>query len=394
MAPGCASCPSRRGATERLRPRLRAGGFGTRELVEDMISSRGLQRRRASPADLGLHRLAPARCGGRPKTCGRPRIRTRTSNCAHSAAKSWMSASSMRAHHHRAGRQSVDRPRPAPLVNGSPASPPPSASGRRWITPMGTHDPHAAADARVAAYWASFLGCTPEQLETSGTWVGQHAGLDDYQGVYLLRRGESCVVSAPAPLLATVTARLAGLPAASSFDVSRMRHLFGDAIERIVGPAWQGYLRADDFRPAVRPNVRQLTVTDDPALRRLAEACQRAGVGANWDWQGRAGSFRRFHWGSTRRGGYGRAARRNPAAHRHHHPSRLSRPGSRSQRGERHRRVWACGSAWYRAIRRWRRTAPSVAIARALGFSQYAATLAVRPLAAGCLVARRAGLNW
>src|SRR6476469_6587331 len=155
------------------------------------------------------------------------------------------------------------------------AKPSGSASRRRWITCMATNDAHASADERVAAYWAGFLGCAPEQLETPGTWVGPHAdaGLADYQGVYLLRRGESCVVSVPVPLLAMVTAQLAGLPAASSFDIARLRHLFGHTIERIVGPAWQGYLRADDFRPAAKQNVRQLAATDGPALRRLEEAC-------------------------------------------------------------------------------------------------------------------------
>src|SRR5690348_4455944 len=95
-----------------------------------------------------------------------------------------------------------------------------SASRRRWTIPMATNDARVSADARVAAYWAAFLGCTPEQLETPETWVGPHAnaGLGDYRGVYLLRRGESCVVSIPAPLLAMVTAQLAGLPAASTFD--------------------------------------------------------------------------------------------------------------------------------------------------------------------------------
>src|SRR6185437_12086956 len=107
-----------------------------------------------------------------------------------------------------------------------------------------------------------------EQLEAPGTWVGPHAGLEDYQGAYLLRRSEACIVSVPAPLLALVTTQLAGLPAASSFDTTRLRQIFGNAIERFVGPAWQGYLRADDFTPAARPNVRQLAPADDPVLRR------------------------------------------------------------------------------------------------------------------------------
>jgi GNAT superfamily N-acetyltransferase len=242
---------------------------------------------------------------------------------------------------------------------------------------MGTSDAHASADARVAAYWANFLGCAPEQLETPGTWVGQHAGLDDYQGVYLLRRGESCVVSAPAPLLAAVTARLAGLPAASSFDVAGMRDLFGDAIERIVGPAWQGYLRAYDFRPAVRPNVRQLTVADDPALHQLAEACSEQ----EWEQIG-IGRAEQVAFGAFVGDLLVAAGMGEPRAAALLHIGIITHP---DYRGQGHGRSVVSAIAAYglevSLVPRYQALAantPSVTIARALGFSQYAETLAVR----------------
>ena len=244
---------------------------------------------------------------------------------------------------------------------------------------------------RVAAYWASFLGCAPEQLEISGTWVGPHAGLDDYQGVYLLRRGESCVVSAPAPLLAMVTARLTGLPAASSFDVARMRHLFGDAIERNVGPAWQGYLRADDFRPAVRPHVRQLTITDDPALRQLAEACREQEWGQIGIGRAEQVVFGAFIGDLLVAAGMGA-----PRAATLLHIGIITHP---DYRGQGHGRSVVSAIAAYGLqvglVPRYQALAantPSVAIARALGFSHYAATLAVG-LSRLDSVSLRAGLN-
>lgn len=244
---------------------------------------------------------------------------------------------------------------------------------------MATSDAHASADARVAAYWASFLGCTPEQLETPSTWVGPHAdaGLADYQGVYLLRRGESCVVSVPAPLLSTVIAQLAGLSAASSFDSSRLQRLFGDAVERIVGPAWQGYLRADDFRPAARPDVRQLTATDDPALRQLEKAC------GEQEWEqvgiGRAEQvvFGAFVGDTLVAAGMG-----EPRAATLLHIGIITHP---DYRGQGHGRAVVSAIAAYGLgvglVPRYQALAantPSVAIARALGFTHYATTLAVR----------------
>lgn len=244
---------------------------------------------------------------------------------------------------------------------------------------MATSDAHTSADARVAAYWASFLGCAPEQLETPGTWVGPHAdaGLADYQGVYLLRRGESCVVSVPAPLLAMVTMQLAGLSADSSFDITRLWQVFGDAIERFVGPAWQGYLRADDFQPVARPNVRQLTTTDDPALQRLADACDER------EWEeigiGRAEQvvFGAFVGETLVAAGMG-----EPRASTLLHIGIITHPDHRRQ-GHGCAVVSAISAYGLEVglVPRYQALAantPSVAIARALGFSHYATTLAIR----------------
>ena len=244
---------------------------------------------------------------------------------------------------------------------------------------MATNDAHASADERVAAYWAGFLGCPPEQLDTPGTWVGPHAdaGLAGYRGIYLLRRGESCVVSVPAPLLAMVRVELADLPATLGFDSARLQRLFGDAIERFVGPAWQGYLRADDFKPVARPNVRQLTTADDPALRRLAEAC------GEQEWQevgiGRAEQvvFGAFVGDRPVAAGMG-----EPLAAMLLHIGVITHPASR---GQGHGRAVVSAIAAYGLgaglVPRYQALAantPSVAIARALGFTHYATTLAVR----------------
>jgi GNAT superfamily N-acetyltransferase len=244
---------------------------------------------------------------------------------------------------------------------------------------MVTNDAHASAEARVTAYWASFLGCVPAQLDAPGTWVGPHAdaGLADYRGVYLLRRGESCVVSVPVPLLSTVTAQLAGLPATSSFDSALLRQLFGDAIERIVGPAWQGYLQADDFMPAAQPNVRQLTAADDSALRALAEACD----GQEWEHSGIGGAeqvvFGAFVGDRLVAAGMG-----EPLAATLLHIGIITHPNHRGQGYG--RAVVGDISAYGLAlglVPRYQTLAantPSVAIARALGFTHYATTLAVR----------------
>jgi GNAT superfamily N-acetyltransferase len=242
---------------------------------------------------------------------------------------------------------------------------------------MGTNDARASADARVAAYWTSFLGCGPEQLDTPGTWVGPHAGLADYQGVYLFQRGETCIVSVPAPLLAMVTAQLAGRPATVSYDITRLRQVFGDAIDRVVGPAWQGYLRADDFRPVAGLLVRQLTAADDPALRWLADVCDEE----EWESTG-IGRSEQVVFGAFVGEGLVAAGMGEPRDATLLHIGIITHP---AYRGKGHGRAVVSTICAYgldvSLVPRYQAltsNGPSIAIARALGFTQYAETLAVR----------------
>lgn len=242
---------------------------------------------------------------------------------------------------------------------------------------MATYDAHASADARVAAYWASFLGCAPEQLEASGTRVMPHAGLKGYRGAYLFRRNESCVISVPAPLLPSATAQWNGQNAATSFDITRLRLFFGDAIERFVGPAWQGFTWAGAFRPAEQEGVRPLTAEDAPALQQLAAACGEQA----WEHSGIGGADQMVfgvYLGDMLVG----AGMGEPRAATLLYIGIITHPDYRG-RGYGRAIVSAITAhglelglvPWYQTLAA---NIPSVAIARALGFSQYAETLAVR----------------
>jgi GNAT superfamily N-acetyltransferase len=242
---------------------------------------------------------------------------------------------------------------------------------------MATYEAHASADARVAAYWASFLGCTPQQLKASGMRVVPHAGLKDYRGVYLFRRNESCIVSVPATLLSSATSQWNGQDAATSFDITRLRRFFGDAIERIVGPAWQGFTWAGAFRPAEQEGVHLLTAEDAPALQRLADACGEQA----WQHSGIGGADQMV-FGVYRGDMIVGAGMGEPRAATLLHIGIITHP---DYRGRGYGRavvssITAHGLEiglvpWYQTLAA---NTPSVAIARALSFSQYAETLAVR----------------
>jgi hypothetical protein len=65
---------------------------------------------------------------------------------------------------------------------------------------------------------------------------------------------------------------LAGRAAADVFDAHAIAVPFGDAVERVIGPAWIGYADAADVRAPDARDARLLTSDDVAALRALSAA--------------------------------------------------------------------------------------------------------------------------
>jgi GNAT superfamily N-acetyltransferase len=71
--------------------------------------------------------------------------------------------------------------------------------------------------------------------------------------------------------------QLAGHSRDEVFTGAFLTGLFGNSVDRIVGPAWQGYADGSDFHPAATGGTRllQQVCTDKSALQRLELACNR-----------------------------------------------------------------------------------------------------------------------
>jgi GNAT superfamily N-acetyltransferase len=135
--------------------------------------------------------------------------------------------------------------------------------------------PTTATTAHVDTQWAATLGCGIEDLRRSGVQVAPHGTLAGYRGAMLLRRGNSCIVSVPLALVAAVRQHTAGRTADEVFTASFLTDLFGTAVERLVGPAWQGYADRSDFLAHPTRGTRRLASEDEWALHQLEMACDR-----------------------------------------------------------------------------------------------------------------------
>jgi GNAT superfamily N-acetyltransferase len=130
----------------------------------------------------------------------------------------------------------------------------------------------------VDAWWAQRLGLPPAALRTGGTYLAPllgHVGMMAVAGadrplgygpawaLPALRR-----VTADGPLLADSDLRPGGPLAAAAGRVSTA---LGARPGAVIGPAWYGYVTADNLTAGRSPAVRPLSPADLPLLTRLHE---------------------------------------------------------------------------------------------------------------------------
>lgn len=127
---------------------------------------------------------------------------------------------------------------------------------------------------KVDAYWSEILGVSSAEWLAPGLHIVHHATtLADFQGVYVVQRGETVIVSVPARLVEDTIAGLANCDLSQPLNAAVVSAIYGDAVERTIGPAWISYADATDFRATEDRGARLLLGGDQPMLRMLAEAC-------------------------------------------------------------------------------------------------------------------------
>ena len=118
-------------------------------------------------------------------------------------------------------------------------------------------------------HWTATLGVAPSVWRDTEVVVASHPEPSHSDHVYLIRRGQSCIVVVPEALVGSTTIACAQWPSPAVFDRSFVRSLYGDAVSSIHGPFWLGYATADTFRAVAGSEVRPLGTQDRPALVEL-----------------------------------------------------------------------------------------------------------------------------
>jgi hypothetical protein len=83
----------------------------------------------------------------------------------------------------------------------------------------------------------------------------------------------ACIITVPADWHSAALTALAPLRPNEAFDARRLAQVFGAAVDRVVGPAWQGHVDADGFAEVDLRGTRLLRAVDRADLTALATAC-------------------------------------------------------------------------------------------------------------------------
>jgi GNAT superfamily N-acetyltransferase len=217
----------------------------------------------------------------------------------------------------------------------------------------------------------------PSALQRSGVVVTPHAELDDYPGVWFFVRGDSAVVSAPSEWVARLEDECGSSAAEELLSPASASRVLGPAAGQIVGPSFQGWLPTEYFRPIASDGVRRLAESEAEYIRAFRASC------SHEEWEhGGIDPVRADVWASFQGAQVVALAQLRSRPGNAVDPSIITHP---EHRGRGHglrlvsslveRALAAEQLVLYQALMS---NAPSISLARHLGFDHYATLLAVR----------------
>lgn len=129
---------------------------------------------------------------------------------------------------------------------------------------------------RSDEHWRWRFGLGPDEYPRRGVTVVAHGSpfFRGYQSAWIFQHEEAWVITVPSELLDQTRERVGQVPSRQLHSGGAVRHLFGDRITRMIGPAFQGFLEERaDFCPFDQHQVRLYCPEDRAALGRLVAAC-------------------------------------------------------------------------------------------------------------------------
>jgi RimJ/RimL family protein N-acetyltransferase len=234
----------------------------------------------------------------------------------------------------------------------------------------------------ITDFWASSLGCHPKSLVLPGLTVCRGNARSDHEEVLVFRRDQAYVVlvEEKTETRATYTSVLDALrdiALDAVLDRAFWNQSLGPRSATIVGPAYVGYLYDGEFVPHQGASARALTDQDLEALQRFAARC----LAIEWKHSG-IEFDRQPIFGFLAEGEIVSAASFKIWGGVIAHIGVISDPSQRGKGFGKATVSAACVEAMGRGLipqyQTLKSNAPSLEIARALGFQEYGTRLSIK----------------
>ncbi len=229
-------------------------------------------------------------------------------------------------------------------------------------------------------WWVRDFDCAPSELRPGGTVVQEHRGtLVGSTGIWILAVGAHPRVSMPPPAIDLLRDRAAQWTRALVEDPATLAdQLRAVAVDRIVGPAFIGYGTEATLKIGQADGARDLTSDDAAAVEALRAACEDEAWDHGGSSHGDVPTFGAFDEG----GALGALAGYKTWGGEIAHIAIVSAPHARGRgfgaaavaRAAQH----ALSAGLLPQYRTLMSNAPSMAIARRLGFQAYGVSVFVR----------------
>ncbi len=226
-------------------------------------------------------------------------------------------------------------------------------------------------------YWFGELGCRPEDLQEGKVKVTAHGTLAGYAGAMAFRQNNACIISVPRQMVEDIAKKASGIACEEAFKTSYLEKLFGASVERTIGPAWLAQIEPEQFKPCHGPDSKELTEADRPAFKRFLQGCSATDLELSVRESVNAPTVGVFIGDEIVA-----AARYEIHGGIISHISVLTRPdhrgGGYAKKAVSHITSVAFTKNVGIQYRTLQSNAPSVALAKGLGYSDFAETIAVR----------------
>jgi len=126
---------------------------------------------------------------------------------------------------------------------------------------------------RADEYWEAFFGIAPGFFQGRAAEVVVHHRLGAWSGVWFFVRRHCRIISAPPDWIERLRSADLRLEPPAIVGPDSLRRLFGDRLERTIGPSHHAVLHPEKFRRVDSAGVRRLAAADRDAVDRLRQAC-------------------------------------------------------------------------------------------------------------------------